>query len=72
LEIIVTLQSLSSSLSTPLWEASDRSLWQRLVAAIVAGRERRADREIAKYLRSRQDGHRDEFRLELERRFLGQ
>jgi hypothetical protein len=66
------LQSLPSSLSTPLWEASDRSLWQRLIAAIVADRGRKADREIARYLRSRQGGYRDEFRLELERRFLGQ
>ena len=66
------MQSLSSSLVASAWEGADRSLWRRLVAAIVASRRREADREIARYLRSCQGGYRDEFRVELERRFLGQ
>jgi hypothetical protein len=66
------MQSLSSSLVASAWEGTDRSLWRRLVAAIVASRRREADREIARYLRKYQGGYRDEFRVELERRFLGQ
>jgi hypothetical protein len=67
-----TLSSSSSSLLAPTREGDDRSWWRRLVAAFAAGRERKADREIARYLRSHQGGYRDDFRLELERRFLGQ
>jgi hypothetical protein len=74
METIMTMQSLSSSSSllASAQERGDRSLWRRLVAAIAAGRERKADREIARYLRSHQGSYRDDFRIELERRFLGQ
>jgi hypothetical protein len=43
-----------------------------LAVAIEAGRARKADREIIRYLQRNQGAYRDEFRLELERRFLGQ
>ena len=70
----MTMQSPSftSFFLAPAREAGDRSLWRRLAAAIEAGRARKADREIIRYLQRNQVGYRDEFRLELERRFLGQ
>jgi hypothetical protein len=70
----MTMQSLSftSFFLAPARKAGDRSLWRRLAAAIEAGRARKADREIIRYLQRDQGGYRDEFRLELERRFLGQ
>jgi hypothetical protein len=75
LETIVTTQPFSSSSSSlvgPAWQGHDRPLWRRVIEAMVAGQERKADREIARYLRGRRNGYQGEFRLELERRFLGQ
>jgi hypothetical protein len=71
-EAIMSVQSLASFLQVPARERQDRSSWQRLLSAIEARQQRRATREIARYLRARTAGYRDEFAIELERRFLGQ
>jgi hypothetical protein len=68
----MSVQSFASPLHVPAREGHDRSLWQRLLEAIAARQERKADREIARHLRDRSAVYRDEFTIELERRFLGQ
>jgi hypothetical protein len=64
----MTLQSLFSS-STAL-AANERrpSLWARLIAAIMADRQRKADEFVADYLRRHRSEHCDQFHVELERR----
>ena len=44
-------------------------MWQRWLDAIMAGQQRRADREIARYLATR-GGITDDIEREIERRFL--
>jgi hypothetical protein len=48
-----------------------RSLLRRLIDALMEGRRRRAARDVAEHLHRHQDP-RDDFRIELERRFMGQ
>jgi hypothetical protein len=48
-----------------------RTVFQRLVAAFVARYERRAARQAVHYLRTRKELTQD-YRNELERRFMGQ
>jgi hypothetical protein len=51
-------------------EQQKRSIWQRIGDAIERRQRRRAEREISTQLR----GHpfQDDFRIEFERRFVGQ
>jgi hypothetical protein len=53
-----------------LREPHTRSIWRRIGDAIERSQRRRAEREIAAQLRHHPD--RDEFRVEFERRFMGQ
>jgi hypothetical protein len=54
--------------------ANERRLpwWARLIAPIVADRQRTADAYVADYLRRHRSEQRDQFTVELERRLLGQ
>jgi hypothetical protein len=62
----------SESLFLSASDVSFRSLWQRTIDAIAARQLRAAEREIAKHLHLRCGRHHDDFKLELERRLLGQ
>jgi hypothetical protein len=46
------------------------SFWQKLLAAMMASRQRQAEREIARYLRDHGGKITDETEREIERRFL--
>lgn len=65
-------QSLAPSFLAPVFERRRRPLWQRMISAIAAGRQRAAERDIARHLQCRRGQHEDDFRIELERRLLGQ
>jgi hypothetical protein len=62
----------SESLFLSASDVSFRSLWQRMIDAMEARRLRAAEREIARHLHFRRGLHHDHFRIELERRLLGQ
>lgn len=49
---------------------SGRGLFRRLLDAIERANQRRADQQIARYLRSSKDKFTDELEREIERRFL--
>jgi uncharacterized heparinase superfamily protein len=53
-------------------EQSKQSFGGRLIRAIMAQQERRADREILRFSSIQHDSYRAEFGLELERRVMGQ
>jgi hypothetical protein len=46
------------------------TFWQKLLAAMMASRQRQAEREIARYLRDHGGKFTDEAEREIERRFL--
>jgi hypothetical protein len=69
-ETIMKHQSQSLFLSAS--DVSFRSFWQRMIDAMEARQRRAAEREIAKHLHFRCGRHHDDFRVELERRLLGQ
>ena len=48
-----------------------RSVFRRIIAAVAERRERKATERTIRYLRTRKDLS-EEFRIELERRFMGQ
>jgi hypothetical protein len=48
-----------------------RGLFSRLLTALMEGRQRQADREIARYLAGTGGRFTDETEREIERRFLG-
>lgn len=50
--------------------APQRGLFTRLMSTIIAARQRKADREIARYLESRGWKFTDAAEREIERRFL--
>lgn len=67
----MTLQSPTASLNAPAAVPALRSVFRRVFDAFIEGRRRKAAREIAEHLRYR--GHQsDDFRIEFERRFMGQ
>jgi hypothetical protein len=68
----MTLQSPFPSLLASAANERRPSWWARLVALIVADRQRKADAYIVDHLRRHAGEHRDQFILELERRLLGQ
>jgi hypothetical protein len=68
----MTLQASSPSLFAPAREGRERSFWWQLLGAIMEGRQRKADEYIRDYLRRHRGERPDEFRIELERRLLGQ
>jgi hypothetical protein len=68
----MTLQASSPSLFAPAREGRERSFWRQLLGAIMEGRQRKADEYIRDYLRRHRGERPDEFRIELERRLLGQ
>jgi hypothetical protein len=55
---------------TPAPARTGRSLWQRLVAAMMESRQRQVEREIAHYLAANGGKFTDEVEREIERRFL--
>jgi hypothetical protein len=57
---------------TPTPVRTGRSLWQRLIAAMVESRQRHADREIARFLAGTGGKFTDETEREIERRFLSE
>jgi len=71
----MTIESSSAALHVPADLPADsrqqRSFLRRFMDALMEGRRRRAARDVAAYLHHHQDP-RDEFRIELERRFMGQ
>ena len=67
----MTIESSSAAFDVPAGLRERRSLLRRFMDALMEGRRRKADRDIAAYLHHHQDP-RDEFRIELERRFMGQ
>jgi hypothetical protein len=68
----MTLQSLFPPLLASAANERRGSWWARLIAPIVADRQRKADDYVADELRCHRDEHRDQFFIELERRILGQ
>jgi hypothetical protein len=68
----MTLQSLFPSSLALAANERRPSWWARLIAPIVADRKRKADEYVADDLRRHRHEHRDQFIVELERRFLGQ
>jgi hypothetical protein len=60
-----------ASLATAGTEARTRSLLRRLWDAIVAQQHARAEREVARYLRTHRDRFTDALEREIERRFPG-
>jgi hypothetical protein len=55
---------------TPTPARAGRSLWQRLIAAMMESRRRQADREIGRFLANSGGKFTDEVEREIERRFL--
>ena len=67
----MTIESSSAAFDVPAGLRERRSLLRRFMDALMEGRRRKADRDIAAYLHRHQDP-RDVFRIELERRLMGQ
>ncbi len=63
---------LSIPFVVPARSEHKRSIWQRILDAIEARSQRKADQHIAKFLRNKTGFDHDDFRIELERRLLGQ
>jgi hypothetical protein len=70
-EVSMTMQSSTASLNAPAAMPALRSIFRRVIGALIEARERRASQYAADYLRDRPE-LRDGFRIELERRFMGQ
>jgi hypothetical protein len=68
----MTTLSLPDRLSTPARRWPLGALWRSWLAAFAARRRRQADRVILQHLRSDRVQCDADFRLELERRLLGQ
>jgi hypothetical protein len=70
----MTLQSLLPSLLAPAREERrHQSWWRTLIASFAADRQRKADEHVTDPRPSHQNSEqRDLFRVELERRLLGQ
>jgi hypothetical protein len=66
----MTIYSSSSSLNVPAATQSHFSLWRRCIEAVMEGRQRKADAELAKYIRSHKHSLSDALRVELERRCM--
>jgi hypothetical protein len=60
-----------SSLDVEFFPADRESVGGRLIRLVIAGQQRKSDRRIWMYVPSR-ESHQAEFRMELERRLLGQ
>jgi hypothetical protein len=67
-EIIRTLQIASPSLFAPAREDREPSFWRRLLVAIMAGRQRKADEYLADYLQRHLDKGHDELRAAVKQR----
>lgn len=67
----MTTQSPATSLNASAGMPALRSMFRRMIDAIIEARERKASQYAADYLRDRPE-LRDDFRIELERRFMGQ
>ena len=68
----MTMQNPSASLDVPSDEVQERPLLRRLLDAWIERQRRTATREIVRHLRRSGHGLDSEFRLEFERRLLGQ
>jgi len=67
----MTTQSPTAPLNAPAGMPTLRSVFRRLIDSIMEGRQRKASQQVAQYLHDRKD-LRDDFRIEFERRFMGQ
>ena len=67
LPLVVARQELAL---TPTFERPRRGLLRRLVDAMVASRQRQAEREIARFLQANGGRLTDNLEREIERRFL--
>jgi hypothetical protein len=65
------LDRVSHDVTLPNQPSRKRSVWRRWFDAVVASRQRRADREIARYIATR-GGITDSTEREIEHRFLFQ
>jgi hypothetical protein len=67
-ETIRTLQAASASLFAPAREDSAPSFWRRLLLAIMAGRQRKADECVADYLQYHLSEDQKELRAAIKQR----
>jgi hypothetical protein len=67
----MTTQFPTASLNAPAGVPALRSMFRRMIDVFIEGRQRKATQYAADYLRDRPD-LRGDFRIELERRFMGQ
>lgn len=67
-ETIRMPQTSSLSLFAPARDDPEPSFWRRLLIAIMAGRQRKADEYLADYLRRHFDERHDELRAAVEQR----
>jgi hypothetical protein len=67
----MTMHAPSAPLDLQVTARADRSILRRLIHWLIEGRERKA-RLIMQYLDSRPRGPQDNFRVEFERRMMGQ
>ena len=65
-----TALALRALVFTPTPARTGRSLWRRLLDAMMESRRRQADREIARFLANSGGKFTDEVEREIERRFL--
>jgi hypothetical protein len=67
-ETFMTLQISSPSLFAPARDDPKPSFWRRLLVAIMAGRQRKADEYLADYLQRHLDKGHDELRAAVRQR----
>lgn len=68
----MTMPNPSASVDVPSGERQERTPLQRLLDRRIEEQRHAAKREIARHMRQGGRGPDDDFRLELERRLLGQ
>lgn len=67
----MSVQACSSVFDSQYLPADQESLGGRLIRLVIAGQQRKSNRRIWMYVPARESGQAD-FRMELERRLLGQ
>ena len=67
-----TDESFFAAPPTSASEQSEQSLASRLINVMFAGRKCKKDQDIEEYVRSHREEHQNQFRVEFERRLLGQ
>jgi len=67
----MSVQACSSIFDSQFLPADEESVGGRLIRLVISGQQKRSDRRILMYVPSR-ESYQKEFRVELERRLLGQ